>query len=151
MLKLRHDTLMPERLDFDLTINIGDTPLTVGKLSYIREDVLEVMVQQRVKEAIRAGKRKNYNCRCRIEIPRVLTLDEVKAHCCVIEQKGWGMSGCEVTCISYDEKTGVYVMERIDGKERENLYVGDYEITWRCWSSKPTEEDKAANPWKEAT
>lgn len=156
MLHLRPDTLLPKRLDFDLTVNIGDAPVTVGKLSYIREDVLEDMVQQRVKEAIEAGERQNFNCRCVVPKPKpepqsVLTLDEVENYVCVIEQKGWGMSGCEVVCRSHDPKTGVYVLERLDGKDRKNLYAGDYGITWRCWDHMPTAEERAAHPWKEAT
>ena len=64
MLNLRPETRFPERLDFDLTINIGETPVDIGKLSYIREDVLEDMVQQRVRDAIEAGERQQFNCRC---------------------------------------------------------------------------------------
>ena len=33
------------------------------------------------------------------------------------------------------------------GKERN--YQDEYGISWRCWSSKPTDEQREATPWTE--
>ena len=165
MLKPRCDTLLPERLDLDLTINIGDTPVTMGKLSYIREDVLEVMVQQRVKEAIEAGERQNFNCRCVVkqapkpERDAVLELTALDNFSCLVIEEKQGIKPDHARCIGHDEvfdNHGKEIYTQYEFQEfgvETSFYRPDatYGITWRCWDHMPTAEERAAHPWKEET
>lgn len=163
MAKLRYDTLMPERLDFDLNIDIGDTTHTVGKLSYIREDVLEDRVQQRVKEAIEAGERQNFNCRCVVkpepkpERDAVLGLTALENFSCLVIEEKQGIKPDYARCIGHDEvfdNHGKEIYTQYEFQEfgvETSFYRPDatYGITWRCWDHMPTAEERAAHPWKE--
>lgn len=166
MLNIRPGTLLPERLDIDLTININETPTTVGQLSYIREDVLEDMVQQRVKEAIEAGERQNFNCRCVVK-PETESERNAPIALDAIKKNGWHLVLEEKTDIEPDYARYVGEDEIFDnyGGKIDTQYefvefgvetsfyqlAATYGITWRCWDHMPTAEERAAHPWKEAT
>ena len=156
-------TPLPERLDFDITINLNETPVTVGKLSYIREDVLEDMVQRRVKEAIEAGERQNFNCRCVVkpapkpERDAVLEVTALENYSCLVIEEKQGIKPDYARCIGHDEvfdNHGKEIDTQYEFQEfgvETSFYRPDatYGITWRCWDHMPTAEERAAHPWKE--
>lgn len=161
MLHLRPGTLLPERLDFALIVNNGDTPVTVGQLSYIREDVLEERVQRRVKEAIEAGERQNFNCRCVVKPERnaVLELTAIENFSCLVIEEKQGIKPDYARCIGHDivsDNYGSAIDTQYEFQEfgvETSFYqsAATYGLTWRCWDHMPTAEERAAHPWKEAT
>lgn len=85
---------------------------------------------------------------------RVLTLDEIKQIYSTNKNHAW----------PYDTPP-YFFFEAIHGKQTWypwsyviDMLEGDfmdctefnYGITWRCWLRKPTDEERAAAPWKEA-
>ena len=79
--------------------------------------------------------------------PRVLTLEEVKAfdydYCYLEEERLPGndyRTVCgrhKVTCITWPSITQLRIVRKDD----------TYGKTWRCWSSKPTDEQRKAVKW----
>lgn len=79
--------------------------------------------------------------------PRVLTLEEVKAfdydYCYLEEERLPGndyRTVCgrhKVTCITWPSITQLRIVHKDD----------TYGKTWRCWSSKPTDEQRKAVKW----
>lgn len=88
--------------------------------------------------------------------PRVLTLDEVENQ----KQSGglWLDSRdndwTPMAVLLYEvDKKKVTFMSRIGlkfyaNKDRTGQY-GNYGTDWRCWSSKPTDEQREGTPWQE--
>ena len=79
--------------------------------------------------------------------PRVLTLEEVKAfdydYCYLEEERSPGKeyrTVCgrhKVTCITWPSITQMRIVRKDD----------TYGKTWRCWSAKPTDEQRKAVKW----
>lgn len=79
--------------------------------------------------------------------PRVLTLEEVTGGGeCYVEYRNGGCGYCDCYFSDDAEKINIYRPLKID-------YYADpdcYNKTWRCWTARPTEEQREATPWGEA-
>ena len=91
--------------------------------------------------------------------PRVMTLEEVKQErICWIEDADDGMTVrlFPATMIGIGEyangsKSYIFLAERpraIDENNYEWWYlIADYGEIWRCWTSRPTDEQRGKEPW----
>ena len=86
--------------------------------------------------------------------PRVMTLEEVKQHnnqdgCVWFEQPTYN---ADAVFVIQDEDYTEIISPYILG-EPINQYYGywpnrNYNKTWRCWASRPTDEQREATPWQ---
>lgn len=82
--------------------------------------------------------------------PRVMTLDEVNRFVFgspyIVETN---IPGDEPRLMyglySHQGTAGNYTFDTVD--RRRNLYDVDYDRFWRCWTSRPTDEQREAVPW----
>lgn len=78
--------------------------------------------------------------------PRVMTLDELSETTIVyIENRVYGTVEPALSNGSYNDGTvGLITLE-----EEAMFYMleTDYNIEWRCWTSSPTDAQRAAEPW----
>lgn len=78
--------------------------------------------------------------------PRVMTLSEALAADYVyLEIKLHASLPCECCILAVDPDGGILPLHKgfcayLDGEE--------YGETWRCWTSRPTEEQRRAEPWE---
>lgn len=94
--------------------------------------------------------------------PRVMTLEEVKIkRICWIEDADDGMTVrlFPATMFGTGEhangaKSCIFLAHKpwaIDANDYEWWYLSkDYGETWRCWTSRPTDEQRAATKWDDA-
>lgn len=79
--------------------------------------------------------------------PRVLTLEEVRNNCpdCVYVETKTGWLECTIQdCGESDKYDGIFVYG-INEYFMESWDI--YGKWWRCWSAKPTDEQREATPW----
>lgn len=87
--------------------------------------------------------------------PRVLTIEEVKAYPTdkALWFEGWMIAPVLPDCRveqQNEDKLGVEVVDRLyDFPLWYDSYNVDFKYGWRCWSSKPTEEQREAVPWND--
>ena len=77
--------------------------------------------------------------------PRVMTLDEAeKADICWIERRSGIIEACRVAVSPNQKKVtiGRISMSPI------HVPLENYGRTWRCWTSRPTDEQWEATPWE---
>ena len=82
--------------------------------------------------------------------PRVMTLDEVNRFVFgspyIVETN---IPGDEPRLMyglySHHGTAGNYTFDTVD--RRRNLFEVDYDRFWRCWTSRPTDEQREAIPW----
>lgn len=86
--------------------------------------------------------------------PRVLTIEEVKAYPTdkALWFEGWMivpvLPDCRVEQQN-ENKLGVEVVDTLyDFPLWFDNYNLDYKFGWRCWTSKPTDEQREATPWE---
>lgn len=87
-------------------------------------------------------------------LPRVLTLEEVMA-----QERGtvlwveeaqnyvWNLFPLEVDLISTHPDTGTYYLFFIAYHGLKKYEGDEYGTAWRCWSARPTDEQRKAAPW----
>lgn len=85
--------------------------------------------------------------------PRVLTLEEVESS----DGSVWlerNMPEWETPIAVLVDKVGKYLDTFIaigglcfQGEKSQGQEYGDYGKTWRCWSARPTDEQREAVPW----
>lgn len=85
--------------------------------------------------------------------PRVMTLDEVKQHnnqdgCVWFEQPTYN---ADAAFVIQDEECTEIISPYILGEPINHGYWSNsnYNVTWRCWTSRPTDEQREAAPWVE--
>ncbi len=77
--------------------------------------------------------------------PRVLTLEEVPdAVFCYLEYKAYGTIEPAIFGEAYTDDTVAFTTIE-DGKDY--LDLSDYCKAWRCWTSRPTDEQRKAAKW----
>lgn len=86
------------------------------------------------------------------QAPRVLTLEEVED---ALDTVVWvdrpqiRNSSLEFALLaSYSRKREKTALYFIDG-EKTTWRYSDYGRTWRCWSSRPTDEQREGTPWQD--
>lgn len=86
--------------------------------------------------------------------PRVMTLEEAMAQECgtvlwVEEAQNyvWNLFPLEVDIISTHPDTGTYYLFFIAYHDLKKFEGDEYGTVWRCWSARPTEEQRKAEPW----
>ena len=83
--------------------------------------------------------------------PRILSLEEVLADypMCWFENRATH-SGCfcqPMPAIDYSEREVIDIM--VFGSGTQNIALqNQYNITWRCWTQEPTDEQIRKEPWK---
>jgi len=87
----------------------------------------------------------------RVQMPRVMSLEEVR-------QFVYGSPYIIETNLPGDEPRlmwGLYSHQGVSGNfdfaitdGRKRLFDADYGKTWRCWTSRPTDEQREAAPWQ---
>lgn len=87
------------------------------------------------------------------QAPRVMTLEEVKQHnnqdgCIWFEQLTYN---AVASFVIQDEECTEIISPYILGEPINHGYWSNsnYNHIWRCWTSKPTNEQRAATPWEE--
>lgn len=81
----------------------------------------------------------------RAQEPRVMTLEEAaNAECVFYDWRTRGVRPAKVTRVPY--KTGTYRVQRF-GDIDEWVHADEYGEYWRCWTSRPTDEQREATPW----
>lgn len=79
--------------------------------------------------------------------PRVLTLEEVPdAAFCYLEFKAYGTIEPAIFGEAFFDDTVAFTTLE-DG--RDYLDLSDYCKVWRCWTARPTDEQREATPWGE--
>ena len=83
--------------------------------------------------------------------PRVMTLDEVKQHnnqngCVWFEQPTYN---ADAAFAIQDEECTEIISPYILGEPINHGYWSNsnYNVTWRCWVSRPTDEQREVTPW----
>ena len=96
----------------------------------------------------------------RAQEPRVMTLEEVRTRkICWVEDEDDGMDVRvfpAVYCGDGHRANGtintIFLADKewaIDLNDCEWWYdIRDYNVIWRCWTARPTEEQREATPWK---
>lgn len=85
--------------------------------------------------------------------PRVMTLEEVqRAEIVYIEEFADPKDGVEPIvrpCIIVAVKNG-FLIGIVDQEEDLTIdfFLNQYGIDWRCWTSRPTDEQREATPWQ---
>ena len=80
--------------------------------------------------------------------PRVMTLDEidcVQEHNCEYYTESLIEPNMGYARISYDGIGDMCIIKGTIYDIWEDMY--DYNKTWRCWTSRPTDEQREATPW----
>ena len=89
--------------------------------------------------------------------PRVMTLEELwhMEHKPVyLERKNSRLYITEPSIVLKTEQRYIpslgdsYILMR-ENKIHDKYWACGYNITWRCWTSRPTDEQRAATPWSE--
>lgn len=88
--------------------------------------------------------------------PRVMCAAEVAA-CSegtvlwVEERQGvtWNLFPLEIETSSTHPDTGTDYLFFITYHDIRKFECGEYNQTWRCWTSRPTDEQREAEPWQE--
>lgn len=80
--------------------------------------------------------------------PRVMALEEIQDGECYWFEAGKDLIIVPVICVRYEE----------DARKRYICFtwqfgtfsweVDDYDKTWRCWTARPTEEQRKMTPWQ---
>lgn len=85
--------------------------------------------------------------------PRVLTLAEVtKCSMCWLEDDVMLVPALFIGMErrANGTKSDVFLANVQDSDDCEFWYdLDDYGVTWRCWTSRPTDEQREAEPWQE--
>ena len=77
--------------------------------------------------------------------PRVLTLDEAcNADCVWYDWRTRGVRPAKVNRVPHE--TGTYRIQRFGDIDEWN-HADEYGEYWRCWTSRPTDAQRAAEPW----
>lgn len=77
--------------------------------------------------------------------PRVMTPDEAcNSDCVWYDWRTRGVRPAKITRSPY--KNGVYRVQRI-GDIDEWVHADEYNEYWRCWTSRPTDEQRKAVKW----
>jgi len=124
-------------------VGMTEREQVIAELLYLKHDCLEgSATDQTLNKAIDLLKAQQ---------PRVMTLDEVNAldwDYCYLEEKR--LPGKEyrlvcgehiLTCVTWPSITAAKITYGFDG----------YGKTWRCWTSRPTEAQRAAEAWQVPT
>lgn len=77
--------------------------------------------------------------------PRVMTLEEAcSADCVWYDWRTIGVRPAKVSRVPY--KTGTYRVQRFGDIDEWN-HADEYGEYWRCWTSRPTDEQREATVW----
>jgi len=85
--------------------------------------------------------------------PRVMTLEEIED---ALDNVVWlDIPGAENLAdgfsliMAYSRKNGFVLLDSPfgDNPSQERFEYTDYNKTWRCWSTRPTEEQRRETPW----
>ena len=76
--------------------------------------------------------------------PRVMTLEEARKDIEVWYESVNGACGWGDLCYDANLELALYTLHGIKGVKEEA-----YGKTWRCWTSRPTDEQREATPWQE--
>ena len=86
--------------------------------------------------------------------PRVMTLEEIED---ALDNVVWlDIPGAENLAdgfsliMAYSRKNGFVLLDSPfgDNPSQERFEYTDYNKTWRCWTSRPTDEQRKATPWE---
>ena len=97
--------------------------------------------------------------------PRVMTLEEV---CAAVQKNATLFTECEkenqwvtegmahfsdlalFNDPKYDDCKITFIRHTYDGTQKNEWYVylKNYNKTWRCWTARPTDEQREATPWE---
>lgn len=91
----------------------------------------------------------------RVQMPRVMCAAEV-ADCpegtvlWVEERQGvtWNLFPLEIETSSSHPDTGTDYLFFITYHDIRKFECSEYNQTWRCWTSRPTDEQREATPWE---
>ena len=112
-----------------------------------------------VQDAIKETAKDDFIGLCRGDEPRVMTLEEVRQErLCWIEDEDDGMMTRLFPAAMFGigeyadgSKSYMFLAQKpwaADVNNYEWWYIiADYGQTWRCWSSRPTDEQREATPW----
>lgn len=87
--------------------------------------------------------------------PRVMTLEELED---ALDTVVWldipntkNLADGYSLIMAYSHKNGFIFLESPfgDNPSQDRFEYKDYGITWRCWTSRPTDEQREATPWAE--
>lgn len=87
--------------------------------------------------------------------PRVMTLEEIED---ALDNVVWlDIPGAENLAdgfsliMAYSRKNGFVLLDSPfgDNPSQDRFEYTDYNKTWRCWTSRPTDEQRAVTPWSE--
>lgn len=87
--------------------------------------------------------------------PRVMTLEEIED---ALDNVVWlDIPGAENLAdgfsliMAYSRKNGFVLLDSPfgDNPSQDRFEYTDYNKTWRCWTARPTDEQRAATPWAE--
>ena len=125
-------------------------------------DKLEKVIselEKEVSEALIPGKPKGYMFTfdlienalelLKAQEPRVMTLEEVKRSTGeIVWAERWGTSKTIVAQFApYDTIDDSFYFFTIGNSVSYKAYTEDYYKDWRCWTSRPTDEQREATPW----
>ena len=68
---------------------------------------------------------------------------------CVIEEKKFGLTYADILqCSAYDNKYYGMYKALTSAAGRTKYDIANYGKTWRCWASRPTDEEREAAAWE---
>lgn len=68
---------------------------------------------------------------------------------CVIEEKKFGLTYADILqCSAYDNKYYGMYKALTSAAGRTKYDIANYGKTWRCWASRPTDEEREATVWE---
>ena len=118
----------------------GDTRIQTGNMLLHQSDVIVLLVG-----ALRDVLDKPKN--------RLLSKKEIEDSVyvipCVIEEKKFGLMKSDILKCSQIDKRYYGMYEALASIVSRSKYdIKDYGKTWRCWASRPTDEEREATAWE---
>ena len=134
---------LPEEYGIELVSGISDEyPSWYLQSNFIlhQSDVIELLVGA-LRDALDKSKNRPLSKK---EIE-----DSVYVIPCVIEEKKFGLMKSDILKCSQIDKRYYGMYEALTSIVSRSKYdIKEYEKTWRCWASRPTDEEREAAAWE---
>lgn len=119
---------------------VGRTVNEIGNMLLHQSDVIELLVGA-LRDALDKSKK------------RPLSKEEIEDSAyvipCVIEEKKFGLMKSDILKCSQIDKRYYGMYEALTSIVSRSKYdIKDYGKTWRCWASRPTDEEREAAAWE---
>ena len=134
---------LPRKYGFGRLVQIDQAyPKLTSKANHIahQSDVIELLVAA-LRDALDHPKNRL--------ITKQEILESIQVIPCVIEEKKFGLTYADILrCSQWDKKYyGMYnAITSVVGIQKYE--IDDYGKTWRCWASRPTDEERSAAAWE---